>query len=96
MSIPEVYATHVSECCRARIDERHEETGPVGYCRNCQKAICRLNPRTARAEWLGGHPPNTKAVLRPMGLLPGRDGATRLPSFALAPFMGSGRGQGGT
>jgi len=92
MPIPTVYGEYVSECCGAKINEARNQGVLVGHCSKCNKAVCRLNPRTARAEWLEGRPPRTKAALRPMGLPAGwRPGA----KFPTTSPLSDGQGQGG-
>ncbi len=49
----------LSECCGAKIDGTLADGVIVGWCSQCDKSVCRVNPRTGRSEWLDGASPWT-------------------------------------
>ena len=55
-----------SPCCNAKIDAALSDGVLVGSCSNCRENICRMNPKTAKLEWLDGASPWVKEELRAM------------------------------
>jgi hypothetical protein len=45
-----------SPCCNERIYASVAGRTWVGSCCHCGRVVCRVNPRTANAEWLNGAP----------------------------------------
>lgn len=44
--------TTISECCGRIITASLGDGIIVGFCSQCQKPVCRMNPRTGVSEWL--------------------------------------------
>ena len=55
-----------SECCNANISGSFGDGVLIGTCDECHKAVCRMNSKTGKSEWLDGDNPWTKKELRPM------------------------------
>ncbi|MBU0531561.1 MAG: hypothetical protein ABIG32_01255 [Candidatus Uhrbacteria bacterium] len=58
---------HKSPCCNATIDGSLGDGVLIGSCAKCGQSVCRVDPKTRKAEWLDGESPWTdRQNLRPM------------------------------
>ena len=65
-----------SRCCNATILMSRGDGVMMGTCARCDETVCRLNPRTGRAEWLNGESPWTTSDASVVSKRGGQDGST--------------------
>lgn len=58
----------LSPCCSVNIDASLGDGVLIGSCSKCSQNVCRVNPRTGKAEWLEGKSPWWEGDLTPMEL----------------------------